>query len=262
MRATGYRPDPFGHRRTSFGRLASKLNLGSTPSSCSMRSNVPMILDQGPTSSCVGHAAAMGIHIACKLSGIDLGWVPSPAEIYRNGRGIDRVSLSQPLTDDGSEPNQVFRAISEYGVRPMKANVDGRNSDAEPRTINDEPKLGDLEEEALTIPFGEYGISSFGSTRVLALRQALAANKPVTAAVAGGSDAFQNYTNGILEAINAQLDHYALLIGYSTSSSGETVFELLNSWSELWGEGGYGRMGEAGIQKLGDLVVLDVKVRT
>jgi hypothetical protein len=227
-----------------------------------MRHAVPAVLDQGQTGSCTGNASAMGLFLAFLLAQHPLSWVPSQAGIYRNGRGIDRDDVQTPLLDEGAQPNQVFRAISEYGIGPMRGPTsDGRNSDVEIATVNDEPKLGALEEEALTLPIGEYGINSIGSARILALRQALSANKPVCVAIAGGSNAFQSYTSGILPALNAPLDHYVLLIGYSTTPTGSTVFECLNSWGDGWGEGGYCWLSEEAVQELGDLVVLDVKVK-
>lgn len=267
--ATGYVPDPEGHQRTPFARLATRLGAaapGATPSSASMRPAVPSILDQGPTSSCTGHASAMGWFLALSFMTSHVAsnwdWIPSQSEIYRNGRAIDRTDLHTPLTDDGAQPNQVFRAINEFGVRPMRGPTsDGRNSDAELRTINDEPKLGDLEDEALTVPLGEYGIAAVGPQRIQALRQALSSNRPVCVAIAGGSAAFQNYAHGVLPALKSPLDHYVLLIGYYTDAAGKTVFECLNSWGVSWGEGGYCWLSEEAAQELGDLVVLDARIK-
>ncbi len=194
--------------------------------------------------------------------GRPLAWVPSPGEIYRNGRAIDRDVSLPPLTDDGAEPNQVWRAVREFGVRAMGPMAsDGRYSDADPATVNDEPKLGDLEAEALELFLGDYGITTTGTSRIADVRVALAANKPITIAIAGGSDAFQSYMTGVLPALNSPLDHYVFLWGYETLANGKTVFHGRNSWSESWGLAGDFMLSEAALAELGDLVVADVSVR-
>src|SRR5258708_40094058 len=102
-RTTGYKPDPVNHPRTPFRRLAERLRLGDTPPSVTI--GQCDVLDQGQTSSCTGHAAAVAFVLALALS-----WIPSPAGIYRNGRSIDRSDVSVPITDDGAQPNEVFPA--------------------------------------------------------------------------------------------------------------------------------------------------------
>lgn len=264
--ATGYLPDPIGHKRTPFALLAARLGIDTTPSSASMKMSIPGVLDQGPTSSCTGHASSIAWFLALSYMTPHLAsnwdWIPSPTEIYRNGRAIDRTDLSVPLEDGGAEPNQVFRAVNEFGVRPMRGPTsDGRNSDAELGTINDEPKLGDLEEEALLLPLGEYAIFDVGAARIQALRRAISANKPVCVAIAGGGRVFQGYTGGVLPALRSPLDHYVLLCAYTTDANGKTIFEGLNSWGESWGEGGYFRLNEDAAQELGDLVAINARMR-
>jgi hypothetical protein len=254
VRKTGYVPDPFGYQRAPFAMLAKILSLGgeSPP-----RHHVPMLppcMDQGDTNSCTGHAVSVVLTPF-------LGWVPSPVEIYRNGRAIDRSSPEEALLDRGARPNEVFRAVNEYGVRPMKSPaLDGRLSDAEPATINDEPMLGDLQEEALTVLVGQYGIYSSGIRRGEEVRAALAADKPICAAIAGGSPKFQSYQRGILTPLRARLDHYIVLTGYDTLTvEGQRVYRGRNSWSTQWGEQGDFWIDEDALNELGDLVVADVR---
>jgi hypothetical protein len=167
---SGYKPDPDGHRRTPFHRLAARLGFAAAmlASSVSLEPHAPPVMDQGAgehgTGSCTGHAASCASVTSCAAAGRPLPFVPSPAEGYRNGRAIDRdpsIPLEQQrLTDDGAQPNQVWRGYSEFGVTAIKAPTpDGRYSDADPSTINDEPELGDLEDEALTLLVNEYGIT-------------------------------------------------------------------------------------------------------
>lgn len=255
--ATGYKPDPASYQREPFHRLSSKLGIAALPDSAFV-TPLPLVMDQGSgnfaTSACTGHAVAVALYPT-------LGWLPSPSGLYGNGRALGRSSPSIPLTDDGAEPNQVWRAASAFGVRLMRGPTsDGRFSDAEPATINDEPKLGDLEEEGTSLIIGEYGITSTGGQRVYDVCASVFANKAVTCAIAGGSDVFQNYSGGLLPVLSAPLDHYVCLVAFQTLSDGSKAFRIRNSWGRYWGEQGDCWISEDGLQELGDLVVADVKV--
>jgi hypothetical protein len=262
---TGYNPDPDGHRRTPFARLSARMKAQTLPASFSLLAFAPAIMDQGQTGSCTGHATAAAVSTALAAAGTPLAWVPSPKGIYTLGREIDLPDASTEITDDGAQPNQVMRGITEWGVRPMQAPTsDGRLSDCDTATINDKTKLDELEADAVTLLLGEYGIVTTGAQREEDFKVALAvARKPVTFAVAGGSAAFQGYTGGVLEALNAPLDHYIFAYGYETLPSGELVILGSNSWGiDGWGELGCFRIGSQGIAELDDMVVLDVKKGT
>ncbi len=263
--ATGYNPDPDGHKRTPFAHLARRIGIGSLPASAmallACLSMPPF--DQGQTGSCTGHACAGATFAECQAAGNPLGFAPSPAKWYGNARAIDRVPNPDGtlplLEDNGAQPNQAWRAAEEWGVEAMgPAAPDGRNSDADPSTINAEPMLGDLEVEAAELLIGDYEITSTGAQRITDMKTALAANHPITVAIAGGSDTFQGYTGGVMGPIGTDLDHYVFLFGYETDPiTGEAIFHGRNSWGD-WGEAGNFRLNEAGAQELGDLVVAAV----
>lgn len=256
--ATGHLPDPEGYRRVPFHHLAARLGAIALPDSISLVPKAPPVMDQGSgdqgTSSCFGHAAACGIFTA-----LGLPWIPSPKQLYRNGRAIDRDPVTlPPLTDDGTQPNQGFRAVNEFGIEAMVP-LAHRFSDADPATINDEPQLVDLEAEALELVVGDYGIYSLGAQRITDIRTSLAHGKPVCVAIAGGSAAFQAYGGGVLGPLNSPLDHYVCAVGYETAPDGSIVLVIRNSWNAGWGENGNVRIDEAAIQELGDIVALDVR---
>lgn len=256
--ATGLILDPIGHRRTAFARLAARLGLlDNTPSDVDLEPHCPPVFDQGPTSSCTGHASSCGIFTSAGW----LGFVPSPAETYRNGRAIDRDPWSghfEALSDSGASPNEVFRAINEYGLKPLGPLVRGRYSDAHEDTINDEPTLTDLLAESRNILVGEYGITGTVDSRRQQARMALASGKPVCAAISGSSALFQNYTGGVLGALNGPLDHYVCLIGYETRDDGSTIWKVRNSWGD-WGESGNCWIDDNAFAELGNMIVADVR---
>ena len=165
-----------------------------------------------------------------------------------------------------------MRGISEWGVRLMKGPTStGANYDCEPSNVNDEPTLGELEEEATRLLVGEYGITTFGKQRVDDMRAALAGKKPITVAIAGGSAAFQSYAGGVLGPLNAGTDHYVWIYGYEVQADGSVLFLCCNQWGTGWGErgrdelgaesgeSGHFRINEACAAELTDIVVLDVR---
>lgn len=257
--ATGLILDPEGHQRTSFARLAARLNLSAnTPDDVDLEHNCPAVMNQGRSSACTGHAPSCALFTSAGW----LGFVPSQDAIYKNGRAIDRDSWNgtfAPLTDDGAMPNQVFRAINEYGLKPMGTPVRGRYSDVHEDTVNEEPTLTDLLAEARNIVVGDYGIKGTPESRRQQARVALASGKAICAAIAGGSDMFQNYSGGVLGQLNAPLDHYVCIIGYETRDDGSTIWKIRNSWGEDWGEKGNCWIDDNAFAELSNLIVVDVR---
>lgn len=270
----GYIKNPKGHQRTLFAVHAAAA-VTTTPPSASCEPFSPEVLDQGDTGSCTGHGTATGIATAFAACGVLLPFLPSPAEIYRNGRAIDRVrrpdGLFDKLEDEGAMPNQVLRAVHEYGVRGTSA-LDGKSSDVDPATVNDEPKLGDLEVEHFTIPVGEYAIRSVEDGAALAsvvenMRKALSA-APHGLPVGAGTfvdTAFMNWdgTQPPLGACN-QNDpdgggHWFCFLGYRTDAHGKTIFRIRNSWGQGWGLGGDIEVTEAFLAHCTDLSVYVAK---
>lgn len=268
MYATGYVPDPAGHTRTKFGVLARRFKVTSAPPERDFETegHAPPVMDQGSTSACTGHAMSCWLFSSFAAMGIALAFIPSPDKLYKNGRAIDRDPYppieEHPLTDDGAMPNQVERAIAEIGIEPIKApTADGRFSDVDPATVNNEPQLGDIEEEGKAVAIGAYEITSTGAPRVADIKLAIANGHAVAVAIAGGSATFQAYTGGVLGPLHSQLDHYVCIIGYRTNAQGKTEFKIRNSWSGNWGEGGNCWINEAAANELGALLVGDVQLK-
>ena len=252
----GWKPNPASHVRTFFGACRWTVDAAAaaaTPASMSLESFAPEVLDQGQTGSCTGHGTATALYTSFVAAGVPLKFIPSPAEIYRNGRAIDRVPRSDGtfalLTDDGAEPNQVIRAVQTIGIRPMRAPTkDGRYSDVEPSTVNDNPMLGDVMVERLTVPIGERGIQSVGAGAsidevVLLMRQALAAGF----AICKGNFVDTDYENwspskGPMGACDLRDPngggHWTTTLGYYTDASGRTIFIDRGSWGRAYGLNG------------------------
>lgn len=262
----GYKPDPDGYKRTPFHHLKMRMNITALPMMISLLEFAPDMLDQNVTGSCTGGSTMAAVTCELAAAGTPLGFVGSPRGAYLNGRAIDRIPNPDgslpPLEDNGAEPNQVWRGISEWGVRPMRAPTStGVNYDCEASNVNDEPKLDELEVEATHLYVGEYGITTTGKQRIVDMQTALAGKKPITVAIAGGSDAFQQYMGGVLGPLNASNDHYVWIYGYEVQPDGSVIFLCRNQWGVSWGEQGNFRLNEAGAQELTDLVVGDVHIK-
>jgi hypothetical protein len=259
----GHVPDPQGHLVSSFHLTRAALAV-ATPPTVTLKAPTPM--DQGSTSSCVGHATSGATQTSFIAAGSPLAFAPSPAAVYLLARCVDRRpnpdgSLPQ-LADEGSMPNQAMRGIDEWGVVPMQGPTpDGRNSDADPAHINEEPDLATLERASQLELSGYYRIDTLGSARVTELRKALAAGHAVCFAVSV-DEAFEDYAgatplgapdaNGILGA------HYLYSIGYRTNA-GKTIVRFRNSWGPTWGLDGDGEGDENFIAGMRDIYVMAVE---
>lgn len=263
MKSTGYISDPITHKRAKY--RASREGIAALPKSASLLPFAVVVLDQNQTGSCTGGSTAAALATALSAKGTPLPWIPSPKGIYTLGRAVDRVPDSHgvlpPLSDNGAQPNQVMRGITEWGIRPMGPLVQGCYYDCDPSDVNEEPTLGELEDDAKNLILGEHAITTTGVQRITDICTAIASRKPVTVAIAGGSDAFQEYTGGILPALHAPLDHYVWILGYETDAHGQCIITVRNQWGPSWGESGNVRLSEAAVQELGDLVVLDVHLK-
>ena len=225
-------------------------------------------MDQGGTSSCTGHACAGAIATTLAARGSPIGFVPSPAGIYTLARAVDRVPGAYgkvpALFDDGAMPSQAWKGINKWGVRPMKAPTpDGRNSDADPRTIDAEPLFSDLLLDAKHLFVGDYRIDSEGAQRVTDFCLALDAGYAVTAAVYVDS-AFEAWTGPSPLGRPDMTDreggwHYIYFIGYRTDAAGSRLFRFRNSWGTSWGMDGDGECDEDLVLSSGDAYVASVR---
>ena len=75
-----------------------------------------------------------------------------------------------------------------------------------------------------------------------AIKQAILAYGPITAAVYVGNP-FMGYTGGVFNANeNAEVNHGIVLVGWDDNQGTNGVWILRNSWSNEWGEEGYMRI--------------------
>lgn len=251
MHGTGHRPDPEAvrQRRAGFHLLKWRCGIGASalPLSTNNRAFLataqggPGMLDQdaeGGTSSCEGHghASAITLRFAIKQKPIKL---VSPDGIYKVARMISRVPNADgtlpPLQDTGTEPSLVIAGIQEWGV--CSADTWGYFP-VSPATINLEPTPQQLMADAEFKLNGAYFMQSSGDQFVTDLMTALAAGFPVTSAIAASGSAFQQYTGGVLGALDDGVDHASLWVDFTWNGTdlSSVVFYGVNSWGVGWGE--------------------------
>lgn len=252
-RAKGYRPD-LPHRRTQTPyamQMAYRVSSGP-PGKSDMR---PLcyrpILDQNECGTCGGHGSVQLTVVALASAGDPLPFCPSPRGIYVNTIALERSytvpkgAVLPPLQDTGVMPSDLQVAIQTFGVRPMVAPSPlGFNSDVDKSNVTDEPKLAELEEEAVNLLVGPYRIDEHASDSTMQIMHALGSGMPVGLGCFV-DQAFENWTPNVGADDAVDLadpyggGHWLGIVGHDTSHAGSVVFYLVNSWGASWGDSGF-----------------------
>jgi hypothetical protein len=209
------------------------------PASIDHSSKMPMVRNQGRTSSCT--AWATGYYGKTYQEALEEGWHPddnsfSPAYLYAmQCRNYDRpwslVKAWQTLKTFG---------ISKWDVMPFEdLGPENKDIDLEKKTYADLDIPQQVREQARIYRCGEM---TQVSTTVAELKQALTKGPVVLAIYKYGSPAErptppeENYMRVNLDNKGA---HAILCVGYDDNKFGEGAYKFINSWGSDWGEGGY-----------------------
>lgn len=180
-------------------------------------------LDQGGTSSCVGHAIALQLY--CRMSAAGISQVmPSPLEIYYNGRAIN----GDQGVDDGSRPRDVYRACRKHGYCAYDL------WPTESRTPLEQPPWS---VQRLSVDCGDleyYAIDGMGESYAERIRQALHYVYPVTFAM-DVDDSYMQYSGGLWKGMAGPRvgGHEQCALEYD-----ELGVWVQNSWGNGWGVSG------------------------
>jgi hypothetical protein len=263
----GWQPSPPGHKFTSFAVVKARLATTTPSGSADLSQWTPQVMDQGQTGSCTGHAFACTAFTSLTAAGLGPTFVASPLGIYDVERCIDRTpnpdGTLPPLTDEGAMPDEGTRGIQEWGVRAIQAPTsDGRYSDCDPATINDEPNFLDLEQDASYQLVGAYQITTLGQAFLDDC--AIALDNRFAVSVASLVDsAFENWTPDQAPLSPPNRDdilggHEISLIAYTTSADGR-VWTIRNSWGAGWGLAGNVLVSDEWMSALQDARVMSVR---
>lgn len=243
-RTLGWNKDPAGHRYGSIHRLIAAT--GPLPKSWSNEATaLPRILQDG-AGACVAFAGFGGIYDSMSSRFAKDPSAPPPELFepltgYRFARAVDREPLADgsfpDLVDDGSAPNQFFRAAAEYGARRMsteeRAQIDAGSFDY--ARVNAEPTPEEIEAANANHVIGTAAITAVGADRITAIKAALVAGLGLCFAVYVDSK-FMDYTVGVVGSPRGSIlgGHYLRAFGYDTTLSGLTVVRFRNTWPD-WG---------------------------
>lgn len=193
----------------------------------------PGIRDQKQVGACEGYANTSGITLRYALMGTPIPLM-SAIGAYQCALMIQGsfVQGSNTLSDDGTEPNILLQGIQTFGGCSVAT---WGNEPATPDSVIVQPDLARLE-KAATFPLrGAYAIASTGDQYLTDLMIALAAKYPVTGAIAASSSTFNNYTGGVLTAMDNNVDHATLWLDYSWD--GKNLSSLILFGANSWGDG-------------------------
>lgn len=216
----GWKPSPPGAPRR-FG-AGVRFATGDPPSSHMLTLPDGLPLDQGPTSSCVAHAAAACLRI---LTGLPLA---SRLEMYGIARFVGGEGRDA-LVDEGCVPSDMVSALATYGAC-LEADWPFDES-----KVNDPPPWNALRVASAYRVTGWERLPD-DATRVDAIKRALVAGYPVAFGMPVDA-AYEDLAPGSVypgltgESIGG---HDQTIVGYSDEQG---AFLVLNSWG-AWGENG------------------------
>jgi len=151
---------------------------------------LPAIKNQGQSSGCESHSGSFATEAAFALAGDPLGFTPSEDDMYKGLRSVERarhVPITIPveffpnLTDNGGLTEDCITFLANVGMRPRRIarTSDGRNSDLELSTVNDEMSLLDVETDAARLIVGPYAVNPEASDAERQVQASLASLIPV-----------------------------------------------------------------------------------
>jgi hypothetical protein len=146
---------------------------------------LPAIKNQGQTSACEGHSGSYAIEGAFALAGDPLGFTPSEDDLYKGLRSVERarhvpitvpIGLFPKLIDSGGMTEDCLTFLANVGIRPRRIaqTSDGRNSDVELSSVNENLTILDAETDASRLIVGPYAINPEASDAEYQVKAALA----------------------------------------------------------------------------------------
>ena len=241
-----------------------RIGAASNGSSVSLAGSRAPIEDQGPTDSCPGHGTSQLCYTAAKAAGSPLAWTPSPGGIYTQTRCLQRVATSPAgaalpaLVDGGAMPPYIAQAVNLFGLRPIQAPTpDGRYSDVDPTNVNVEPMVHDLESAGLCLVSGEYEIPIGAQADLETLIQTANRNNIPVGTGMFVDSAFMDWTPNLppIASVNwadpAGGGHWMSEDGFTVTSNGNGVYDLVSSWGTSAGDQGVFRVTGACLVQAG-----------
>lgn len=230
---------PFRMHAAMGATLPASVDLRETGLLAAMR-------DQGQSSACEAHRGSAITEGAFALAGDPLGFSPSEADMYRGLRAVERARRTPfggalaPLEDSGGMTEDCLAYLGGFGIRPRRVaqTSDGRNSDVELATVNAEPSLYDLEQDAARIIVGPYAVDPGASDAEYQVQAALA-SRILVAVDTFVDGAFEDWTPRLAPVGEPDTNstrgggHAMYVVGYAPG-----LYIVRSSWGIGPGDGG------------------------
>jgi len=223
------------------------------PPAFSLKQYAPIPGEQGALGSCTGWATAYGAKtimesITLKRTNrlLTTRNAYSPLYVYHKAREIDEW----PDKTDGADLITVASLMKDFGVprdvEYRKLGISLGSNNAKPNLESDNLKkwnitgINALFSAQSEVQIGSYSAATINS-RVSRIKSNISQGNPVIIAIVP-SDSFkvagERWNPGPNEKPNMSNGHAVCVVGYDDNKYGG-AFEILNSWSEYWGDGGF-----------------------
>jgi hypothetical protein len=248
VRALGWLPDPAKHDDEQPDHDFASLALVSAPPSASLRPFVAEVLDQGRLGACVAHAGFQAIrvsHVRQASSGDAATAImlarsnPPPLGSRLWGYYFARAIHHMTAFDSGTHLRSFFAAVTAIGFPPESAWPYSDDKSGDRPKFTRQPKTEAFRLAAdQRAPTVYRRIYTEGGDRIDDMKLAIANGY----AVAFGVDVDEAFCENQIDPTKP-LDppagavaggHALLAVGYDGDA-----FEIVNSWSEDWGDRGY-----------------------
>jgi hypothetical protein len=252
--------------RPSFRLHAAARAGADSPVDLRLTGLIAAVKDQGQVGSCVEHSGSGATESQFALDGDPLGFVPSEDIGYKGARSIDRARANPtgglpPLTDSGSMTTDYESWIATFGVAPRwrPSTPNGRNSDCDLDTVNDDIDLAAVESAGTLLAPGPYAIDPRASDAEALVQAALSANI-VVRVDAFVDTSFEQWSAGStpIPAPNENDPngggHAIYIVAWNVGQ-----YVIRNSWGTSWGASGDAIVSSAWIQAAWGLYPWTVK---
>lgn len=198
------------------------------PPKVDLRPGCPPVYDQGNLGSCTANAIAAAIEYDRKRQSLD-DWTPSRLQIYWNERNLEDTILS----DAGAEIRDGIKTVNSLGAahESLWPYDISKFTDTPPELVIVDAKLHP------TVSYVRVPLT------LASVRQCLATQGPIVI----GISVYESFMSNAVSVTGAipmplpteslQGGHAILLVGYDDATHRVT---FRNSWSESWGDKGYG----------------------
>jgi hypothetical protein len=240
MRGLGYRPDPNDARDLKFSARAKAS--GTLPTAVDHSTSVLGILDQGATSSCVGHAWAAAIRLGLTLDGEAAPALPSPLAVYYWAR----AETGDQNADDGTFIRSAAKALQRFGFPPFS------EWPTDAALVNSGPP-----HRVYKAAYDRKGMR--GYQRIVmgdldGIRRALWGGSPVVFGMTVRESFLDHTGDGLIDIDSGPIagGHALCIVGYEGAR-----FRIQNSWGTSWGAHGFAWVSAERMKQATDIWMAD-----